>query len=264
MSARLKDYIKKIEAGQPINYSAFLGVLERMGISQVSATALINVTKQGRSPLYRVDSINEDFLKQIKSKVTTKTTTRAVAAQQNNSHAVRVNGSYILRRTGLGHPVVVVIDSEGNFTPATNNQRTLVIENRQNFLSIEHTSTFLQQLCGIEITDEWDVLFGAGGEINNHLHERYLSQYSCVFMLLDLDIGGLNIAKTLATRTPLASHRFVLPTDISMRLKAIKEVATQEVIETAFLIGRSAPFLSNAAQYIVTHRKTLEQESYIV
>lgn len=263
MSARLKRYINKIERGEPLNYSKFLGVLAKEGVSPALVREKIRMSRQGRSALYRVDHIDDGFLVSIKSLVVTKAMSRADAALKNKSHAVRVNGSFILRRMGLAHPEVVIINAEGAFFPSTTNRKALVIENRQNFLSIELTAAFLKEYCEINITDEWDLLFGAGGEIGNHLHERYLSSYSNICMLLDLDIGGLMVAKALAARTPTADHYFILPRDINLRLEGVVGKASQEVIEQALEIGQATPFLARAARSIIEQKKTLEQESYI-
>ena len=263
MSARLKRYINKIERGEPLNYSKFLNVLTKEGISPALVREKTKISRQGRSALYRVDYIDDRFLANIKSRVVTKDMSRAEAALNNKSHAVRVNGSYILRRVGLAHPEVVIIDPKGAFSPPTNNRKALVIENRQNFLSIELTAAFLKEHCEINITDEWDLLFGAGGEIGNHLHERYLSSYSNICMLLDLDIGGLRLAKALAARTPAADHYFILPRDINLRLEGVVGKASQEIIEQALELGRATPFLARAARSIIEQKKTLEQESYI-
>ncbi len=262
MSARLKGYIEKIEKGEPLNYSAFLRVLEKEGMSQVFVREKIRVSRQGGRSLYRVDYIDDSFLDSIKSRVVTQDMSRADAALNNKSHAVRVNGSFILRRVGLVHPEVVIIDAEGGFFPPTKNRKALVIENRQNFLSIESTIAFLKKHCGITITEEWDLLLGAGTEINNHLHERYLSSYSNIYMLLDLDVGGLKLAKTLAAHTPAADHYFILPQDINLRLATVVGKASQEVIEQVFQMGR-IPFLYHAARSIIKQKKILEQESYI-
>ena len=264
MSARLKSYIAKIEAGKPFNYRAFLGALEKEGISQALVRDKIKTSPQGGNTLYRADSFDEGFLGRLKSLVVTGDMSRADAALKNKSHAVRVNGSFILRRTGLSHPEVVTIDSGGEFLPSTtNNRMALVIENRQNFLSIELTAAFLKRHCDMSITDEWDVLFGAGGEISNHLHERYLSNYSTICMLLDLDVGGLKVAKALAARAPEAEHSFILPRDIETRLESIDQEAPQSVVEQAYLVGKTRPFLADATRFIMRHSKVLEQESYI-
>lgn len=264
MSARLKSYIEKIESGKPLNYRSFLRALEKEGISQAIIRDNIRVVPQGGNSLYRVDFIDKSFLDNLKSRVVTDDMSRADAALKNKSHAVRVNGSFILRRVGLAHPEVVIIDSEGGYFPSTtSNRKALVIENRQNFLSITLTAAFLQKYCDVNITGEWDVLFGAGGEISNHLHKRYLSNYSTIYMLLDLDVGGFKVAKALAARTPEANHSFIVPQDIDKRLELVDQEAPQNVIEQAYLVGKTESFLANATQSIMKHRKVLEQESYI-
>ncbi len=257
------SYIEKIEDGAPLNIKALLNILEKEGISQVAATNNMCVARVGKSTQYQVESINQDFLEKLKSLVMHSNATRADAAKLNKSHAVRVNGSFILRRIGCAHPDVVIIGDDGAFSSSTGNRKALIIENRQNFLSIEATINFLQTHCDLTIDSSWDVLFGAGGEISNHLHTKYLAVYTEVFMFLDIDLGGLKVAKSVSKRAPKARHHFILPYDINNRLKSSPVIATQETLEATYKIAKSTPFLLEASNCILSNKSTLEQESYL-
>lgn len=265
MSSRLRSYLEKIEQGKPLNFGAFLRLLAQEGV--LTNVALEKVRKQrvGTSNLYRVESIDPDLLNALREKALAPGSTRATAAVANKSHSVRVNGSFILIRKGLDHPSVAMIDAEGDYVcPVAQGTRVVVIENRQNFLSIERTSSFLQEYCGLDISSGYDIIFGAGNEITNSLHSRFLDAYEEVLMLLDLDPGGLSMAKTLAGLCPGAAPYFLLPLDIDERLSRINGHATQAAVEQAFTFYQTTPFLHTAASLIVRHRKTLEQESYLV
>lgn len=263
MSSKLKGYLEKIEQNKPLNYKAFLSVLEIEGVLYDEAIKNMDIRRVGKSSQYLIESITPTFKAKLGALTMDINASRAQAARLNKSHSVRVNGSFILRRLGAAHPEVVIIANDGTCSGTSVNKKALIIENRQNFLSIEDTIAFLHQYCSLTIDSSWDVLFGAGGEISNHLHSQFLSEYTDIFMYLDVDVGGLNVAMALASRTPNAQHHFVLPHDIGERLESLPIKANQSVLEEAYRIGLSIPFLHEASSNIVNNQNTIEQESYL-
>lgn len=262
---QLKKYLDAIEAQEPIDLPRFKRFLDSLSLSvRIGPNDIVG--KRYPTGKYLVTSMDIHLAKELGKLVAQPLDHRISAARQNQSHKHKVEGSLLLVRNSNTHPQVVVFDKHGSYdVPCRIRRRALVLENRQNFLSIEQTKEFIRQFVSLfpDDFDELTVVFAEGNEISNALHERFLSQFEHIYLLLDLDLGGLRIAKNLHNLLATTSFTFLLPDDIEHRLSEVVEVASSEHIEEAIAIGQKVPFLTPAAKLIKSFRRTLEQESYL-
>lgn len=185
-------------------------------------------------------------------------------ATQNNSHSQNVDGSLLLVRNGSNHPQVALINGNGIATyPAQQNKQALIIENRELFLKIEQTQTFLQRYCDMPNLAHFDVIFSIGNEISNQLHQGFLSHYERMYLFFDMDLGGLTIAKNLANALPTKKMLYVYPHDIHERLSNVVQLELNTTISTIMTIAKDYPQYADVAHILMKHRKKLEQESYL-
>lgn len=262
MSRRLRKYLEAIAATRPVNLRAFLAEAELQGIPRASLAEGLRSERE-RGDLYRVRIVDIELERRLASLALADEAGRAAAAATGRSHRVSVEGSFLLRRTLAGHPEVLVFDGAGGFSPAGAGRWALVIENRQNFLSIEAGLTVLDRLCGLRVTAEFDIIYGAGREIANHLHRNYLAGFERVYLWGDLDAGGLSIARSLMAGLPDTPVEFLLPADAAERLGQGRP-ATAKCLDEVFRLASECPALAPAAKLILDSRRTLEQESYLI
>ena len=135
----LSKYLQDVEQGTSINLVKFSGLLSQLSLAHDFKPSDINARKIS-GQLYRVTDINEELLNELQNLVKNLGNDRISAAKQNRSHNHKVLGSLLVIRKGLQHPNVVIFDEFGNFDYIENiSQSALLIENRQNFISIERT-----------------------------------------------------------------------------------------------------------------------------
>lgn len=258
-------YLDKISKGQSVNARAFKKSLLSAGISIDEIHAYLSFTSGSSTKLNEVVFLDPSFKSKLEVLSSAQnTSSRNLAATQNFSHDTNVEGSFILLRHGTNHPEVVIFDAEGSFSTRPTESCALIIENRQNFLSIEATSSFVDRECNLDITRGFDVIFGAGNEITNALHSTFLSLYDRIYMLFDFDAGGFQIAATLASITPGSEHVFPIPNNLESRLKKVVLHANQDTLSKVYTLGTNNSFLEIPSKLVVNHKKTIEQESYLV
>lgn len=263
MSKRLRKYLEAIASDRPVSLNALLIEAQRLGVARDFLTAGL-ASERYRGDLYRL-SFTDVALRQTLQALSLKDdATRVDAALTGRSHSIAVEGSYLLRRTLGRHPEVVLFDSEGNTSPTGSKKQALIIENRQNFLSIERCLDGVAAHCSLLVTENFDIIFGAGREITNHLHTRYLAGFDDLYLLFDLDEGGLSIAKILADHLPSVHLHFLIPADAAVRLQGQARRASQKTIDAVYRLAMDCPMLAPAAGLIMDSRKTLEQESYLI
>ncbi|UZE97232.1 hypothetical protein [Alkalimarinus alittae] len=261
---KLARYLQKISSERPIDLGAFYRLLNTIRLDVSFSQDEIRATKvKGNKYIvtYLPPSLKR-CLEQIARG--SEAETRSEAAVQNNSHSVKVNGSFLIIRKGVSDPKIIVFDGDGNLTKDYARADTaLLIENRQNFLNISETLEFLADNSNVDFGLDIDVIFTSGNEVSNSLHSSFLRQYKELFLFLDLDLGGLQIAANIMVLTDNYQHQFIVPDDIEKRLERVQTTASPEHIDKVIEIGVKFDALAPFARLIKKHRKTIEQESFL-
>lgn len=261
----IDSYLRKIDAGNPIPYLQFLKILQSPDLNLNFKSSDIKVRKVSGT-LYRVTQLDPALREELNTIVTEQFSDRVSGAKQNRSHAYSVNGSMLLCRDGNFHPYVVMFDTDGHYTPQPKCiSSALLIENRQNFICIDKTLPFVAKHCGLDPSDLENMvtIFTEGNAISNILHKQFLSQFEKIYLLLDVDSGGLQIASNIISMLPYSKIRFLVPTDIHQRLEKVRASAAIDAIEKSIKLGARHPQLTHVARLIHTTQRELEQESYL-
>ena len=260
---RLSNYIKCIDSQTPINLNGFFNLVDKLRLTHHREVKDIDATKY-KGQLYAVDYINDDLMSELRVLVVDNGPSRVSAATQNRSHSVKVNGSFLLMRGRLTNPVVVIIDAEGDYQcPVPLSKQALLIENRQNFIDVERMMAFLENHTPVKLDPKVNIIFSEGNEVSNTLHQRFLSNYDCIHLCMDVDLGGLTISKNLMSLLPETEFNFLVPNDIDARLDRVVERESPSYIDKVIKVGLSTPALAPYAKLIKDKHKILEQESYL-
>lgn len=185
-----------------------------------------------------------------------------------NSHGARVSGAMVnVRSSRQPHPHVVMVNDHGEIsTPpgSTPGARLIIVENLENFLSLDGTLSLLPR-CGLSPAwQEADILYGSGNSITNILLTTFLQQYQEIGCLFDPDPGGIRMCDTLHQRGDLPPLYFLAPADLRERLSAsTRELTMKQRQQLATHIRRSPP-CAHVAGLIRTTGKHLEQETYLL
>jgi len=264
--SKIENYLKKIDADQPIDLPNFWALVDSLKLSFEPRRCDVKARKV-KGIFYKVTFIAPQLKDELQTFINEKPYDRITAARQNSSHAFGVNGSMLIIRERSTHPQVVLFDQDGKATHPKLKEysKALLIENRQNFISIEHTLRFLESHCGMSAADISDslIVFAEGNAIANVLHKAFLAQFKILYMFLDVDAGGLQIANNLIELLPATEHVFLVPSDIEQRLRSVRSPCSPESIERALRLGRRHQQLTSIAKLIYETRRELEQESYL-
>jgi len=261
--SRLSNYIKNIDAEKPINLNAFYKLVDSLRLTHPREAQDVGAIKH-KGQLYIVTQIKDELIAELRILTEVNGVTRAAAATQNKSHSVNVSGSFLLIREQFSNPVVVMIDTDGeHHSPIPLSAEALVLENRQNFIDADLMISFLEKHTAFRLTPKMNIIFSEGNEISNALHKKLLSKYQQLHLCLDVDLGGLTIARNLMSLLPDTQFNFLMPDDIAERLDNIVEREQAGYIDEVIKIGLSTPALAPVAKLIKDKQKTLEQESYL-
>lgn len=207
--------------------------------------------------------------------------------------------SQIISSQNTSHPIVVLIDDGGDFyyppmpmpmpMPTAASQTdaitgdnalkqsdlsvaknastaaapdALLIENRQLFLHWQNTVKFLHDQCKFASTN-YDIIYAAGNEISNSLHQKFLSQYRKLYFCFDIDLGGVTIAKNLIEQLPDTPYQFLMPVDIHDRIAQVSRRVTADTVAKVRSLSAGHEGLTPVCQIISRHFKTIEQESFL-
>jgi 5S rRNA maturation endonuclease (ribonuclease M5) len=259
----LKHYIENIDKNKPINLQRFIGLVEQLSLFHTFQPSDISARKV-KGQLYQVISINDDLYKELRKLVNDIGWDRISSSRQNRSHQDKVDGSLLLVRENNSHPNVVLFDKEGHFKGINRNScRALLIENRQNFISIDKTLAFLKKKTDLNFETPIDIIFADGNEISNSLHRCFFDYYKKLYLFFDLDLGGLTIAKNMNALLPNIPKEFLVPKDIEVRLQKIIEKQSTEYIDKVIKIGCKDQLIAPYAKLIKDYQRILEQESYL-
>jgi len=261
--SRLSNYIKNIDSEKPINLNAFYKLVDSLRLTHPrEAQDIVAIKHKGQ--LYIVNQINGELMNELRALVADKGNSRAAAATQNKSHSVNVNGSFLLIRNKSAKPVVVMINADGEYqSPIPLSAGALVLENRQNFIEADQMVDFLEKHTAFRLTPKMNIIFSEGNEISNALHKNFLSQYERLHLCMDVDLGGLTIARNLMSLLPGTQFNFLVSDDIAERLDKVVEREQSDYIDEVIKIGLSTPALAPVAKLIKDKQKILEQESYL-
>lgn len=193
----LKRYIECIDSERPINLPKFISMIKTLSLSNSYMPSSVSARKI-KGQLYLVTDIDKGLLSELKMIVDGIGKDRISSSRQNRSHLQKVDGSFLLIREGNSHPKVVLFNKEGQFSGVEQtSDSALLVENRQNFISIEKTLIFLEHEVGLNITAPIDVIFADENEISNSLHHDFLFHYKQLYLFFDLDLGGIIIARNI-------------------------------------------------------------------
>lgn len=265
MSQKLTQFLHAIERQKPINLSKFESLIRGLKLHHYyQPSDILGYRKKDK---YIVESIHPDLWAELSQLASQLGHDRVSSARQNRSHQHAVNGSLLLVRQGVQHPKVVLIDKTGDFQGINSlSEYALIIENRELFLRMTETLKFVQTYCSVNSNIDWyhvDMIFGMGNEISNQLHQAFLSGYQKIYLLLDVDLGGLITAKNLYHLLPSIPQLWLQPYDIEQRLQQVVERCDSAKLNEVIKLGQAYPHLQSVCQMIAKHHKFLEQESYL-
>lgn len=292
MSANsLKNMLSSIENHKPINLLRFKKIIDSLNLGVRFELSDIEATKSSGST-YRVISLPTELDQVLKHYVNQIGDDRISSARQNLSHSHKVMGSYLLlihnahlsdllQSSNMSHPIVIIIDAKGkpSYPPSFYDELSLdprtvgdtklrkvkdalIIENRQLFLNWAQTKAFLQRRCQFSSTS-YDVIFGAGNDISNSLHQNFLSDYQKLYVCGDIDLGGVTITSNLIKLLPDSLVEFVIPDDLEHRLSQVASFTKPKTVSDIRHICSHHVELDAVSDVITKTHKTLEQESYL-
>lgn len=260
---RLAKFLEKIRVGKPINLMSFYNLIDSYNLSRPrQADDVTARVIKGQN--YIVTSIHPELMFDLARLGHIDIATRTTASLQNNSHARNVNGSFLIVRQGLDSPSIVMIDQYGQYKSTISySGEALVIENRQNFIDVDKTISFLEDTSSFQFTENMNIIFSEGNEISNKLHKAYLSRYEKLYLCMDFDLGGLTITNNVMTLLPNAEITFLVPDDIALRLEHVVERVSNKEIDSIIKLGQRNLKLLPYAKLIKDKQKVIEQESYL-
>lgn len=263
MSKQLSSILEKIDEGKAINLQAFLKTIESIGLNTKDIKNSLSLERH-KGDLYYVSFKDLTIREQLHKVALNKDETHISAALQNNSHSYNVDCSFILARRLFNHPYVITFDENGKYYLPENDtcSKLLVIENLSCFMNIEKSIKFLQSNCDYSPDSDTCIIFGAGNQLNNKLHESFLKSFKQVDLFLDVDVGGLQIAKTLGS-TCNSIVRFIIPLNIGDRLKKVEIGLDENQREYVFSTGNQIPFLTHICSIMLKTNRSIEQQSFI-
>jgi len=231
---------------------------------------LVNATRlHVRRDLVRYLGVDQDLLVQWQRTAEERhEVPRIDQSSLGNSHGARVSSAMVtVRSARQPHPRVVMVNDQGEIsapwgsTPAA---RLVIVENLENFLSLDGTLSLLPA-CGLSPAwQDADILYGSGNSITNILLTPFFQQYQEIGCLFDPDPGGIRMCDTLHQRGDLPSLYFLAPADLRERLSAsTREINMKQRQQLAIHIRRSPP-CAHVGRLIRTTGKHLEQETYLL
>lgn len=202
----MKDYLQKIRAGQPINYTAFLKTLPADAAAH--HTRLFQPLKVGPQR-WQVAILNETAFSLLERRALPPTG-RVAAASQGDSHRQRNSHSFLLvYREGLQseRPDVVVVADQVAMQDFIAKPAVLVIENEENFFHYTAMLAFASDCLGKPLNlSNCDVVLGAGNRIISRNCLHWLANYPSVYAAFDYDGGGLRMHASLVRALGPKAH----------------------------------------------------------
>lgn len=265
---QFQGYLDKLSAGRPVPEPKLQQAADQFGLCLDDLLAEAE-RRHIKGDFVRYTGIDRDTLARWRHLAEERhESARVDQAKMGNSHNARVSGAMVtVRSRHQPHPQVVIVNEQGvitapeGFTPA---DRLVIVENLENFLSLEGTLALLPA-CGLgPAWQEADMLFGSGNSITNHLLTPIFQQYREIGCLFDPDPGGIRMCDTLHQRGDLPPLHFLAPTDLPERLKASPRALDMEQRQQLALHMRRSPPCAHVGGLIYTTGRHLEQETYLL
>lgn len=260
---QLQIYLDKIENEEAIDLAKLKTLIDK---SNLNTKELVHEIQARRvsAQRYLVRVIPESLMLDLRALAQASGTDRISAAQQNRSHKHRVSGSFLVARKRDQYPGVILFDAEGKWTGwSEQSEQALLIENRQNFLDITATLKFLHKCTEMDVPETLDIIFCDGNAGSNRLHQEFFSNYQKLWLFLDLDLGGLRIARNLDHLVNNVEKTFILPFDIEDRLANVIEVCEPDYLKKIRHFATESPLISTPAKLILKTNRKLEQEAHL-
>lgn len=265
---QLLGYLDKLSREEPLPEPKLYQAADQFGLS--IDQLLANATRSHiRRDLVRYSGVDQDTLAQWQLMAEERhAVARIDQSIMGNSHGARVSGAMVnVRSIRQPHPQVVMVNDQGEIsappgsTPAV---RLIIVENLENFLSLDGTLSLLPA-CGLSPAwQEADILYGSGNSITNILLTPFFQQYQEIGCLFDPDPGGIRMCDTLYQRGNLPPLYFLAPADLRERLSAsTRELNMKQRQQLATHIRRSPP-CAHVGGLIRATGKHLEQETYLL
>lgn len=252
---------KGIETGKRVKLSSVISSLEKEGVSRSFALSSLESKHVGNG-YYIILSISPE-LEGIISRLDVDRTSRCSLATQNKSHNTSVGYSFLLIKKESGHPSVVTFDSNGfSVKDFELSKHLVIIENLKNFSMCLESMDFLRTHCQLEHDGDIDIVYGSGKNATSKLMKTFYDRYSHIYLFLDMDLGGLEIAKSIMdlTTTPC---EFMMPAHIETYLQNVVAQTSEQKIEKIYALASRRAELVKAANAMIKHRKEFEQEGYL-
>lgn len=261
---QLKQYLENISKEKPVNLAKFIELIRGLDLDHDFKPQDIQARKV-RGHFYTVTEIKPEILGAIQNLAATNLSDRVGASTQNRSHSVRVDGSFLVIRRGVAHPEVLLFGGDGELAQdyVSHGDTLLVLENRYLFLQTAQTLNFLNENASFDLDNDIDIIFAEGNGISNRLHKKFLSRYRSIYLVADVDLGGLKIADNLMRLVPTSTILFLVPDDIENRLNQVEERMPAAYIDKVISLGVKNSALAPYAEMIRRTGRTLEQEAYL-
>ncbi len=264
---QIRAFLRKINNNKPIDVGLFKKCVTDLNISMGEHDVEYQKIKPNQYIVTRLDASLKDKLEAL----TSENRSRSALSSQNKSHSSKVSRSFIVASKRNGEPTIIAFDSNQNRLNEWNQSSCcLIIENRENFLRPDETIRFIDTHTDYEIPDDVDILFAEGNAITNSYHHAFLNDYKHIYLFLDLDLGGLKIARNIINALSKPEYgqsiiHFVMPNDIEQRLaKVVQETNDESYLNKIDDIGIKVPMLKRFSDLISSTRKTLEQDGFLL
>ncbi|MGF1876474.1 hypothetical protein L4D77_14215 [Photobacterium frigidiphilum] len=215
--SRINLYLKKIDAGSPVNLNTFHQILPKQYQHRLHDLFAIEKVSKFK---WHLTPKNLSIYEQLKAESVVPTS-RVDAAKRGNSHLVRVDFAPLLLRTAHNGELTTVVFCKDQQHETENLEKTgkvnslLVIENRALFFQLQQTFEALNYMTNDhwDIKD-WDVAMGEGNGAANQLFMPFYQRYERCAFLLDYDLGGLTTYSGIERQCP--NTNFVLPDNAAL------------------------------------------------
>ena len=265
MTKRLAEGFDAIKKGRSVDWRALKTRLLKTGATEALINDALSAKAYGDKDYQVVIKDEQSFDLLQKFAEPSDLSSRSAASITGNTHSTRVNGA-MLAAWGIGDATpynhVFMADKE---IPQPNKRHALIIENLECFLNKDDTCRFVKEFCGVTYpVEDVEFIMGAGNSISNRLIIPYLKSFKGeVMCLLDVDLGGLKIyANLLSAGVPLGSLRYLVPDDLTRRLRVSRREAGEKELEGLLRMHGLSPVTDRVISAIQYYKKTLEQESY--
>lgn len=263
MSSVIYNYLTKIQHGHPVNLDPLIAKLVSAGVLRTEISAIISGAKLGKAK-YNVTVLDRDAFNQLIVRFQpSEAGGRVGAAVDGNSHRVAVSESLLMFRSAAHrHPVVAVTEDGRWLLPRPLGSVGVIVENLENFLRFEETLPFIANLLS-GVSGEIELVFGSGNQVTNKLNASLLSEFSQLYCLFDVDMGGLRMFATLVALLPNNPPVFLAPPDVRERIGRSKSLLTdqqrQEIIKYQHLSHETDQLI----RFMRDSSRVLEQETYL-